>query len=365
VSTIDLDRLLAEISPAAPSGEEDPESDPAFIDLEIKIEGTPARFDGTSEHDAIGPNWHEIRDAAFELLTRTHDLRVAMSFTRAMLHTAGLSGLTTGLELLYGLIDGYWETLYPQLDPEDGNDPTQRLNILAGLCEGEDIIVPLPKTNLCSSRVFGQVSLRDIQIASGKIEPAKGDKTTTPTTDIIDGAFKDCDVEDLQATQAEINASLQNLDALTTVLNAKLSESSEEKKGDSSSAPDFGALTNILKEMEAILAKQLEGRVAPDSSETVETSEIEGSSNAQAAENVSAQRGKPMDRIQTRQDVIHVLDQICTYYQNNEPGSPVPLLLKRARQLVEKNFFEIMQDLGLDSAAQIKTLFNGAADDTS
>ena len=365
MSAIDLDRLLAVISPAAPSGEKDLESDPAFVDLEIKIEGTPARFDGTSEHDAIGPNWHEIRDAAFELLTRTHDLRVAMSFTRAMLHTAGLSGLSTGLELLCGLIDGYWETLYPRLDPEDNNDPTQRFNILVALCEGEDIIVPLSKTNLCVSRVFGQFSLRDIHFASGKIEPTKGNKTSIPTTDIIAAAFKDCGVEDLQATETAINASLQNLDTLITVLNAKLSESSEERKSDPSSAPDFGTLKNILKEMKAFLEKQLEGRVAPDSSETDEASGIEGSSSAQAAENVSAQRGKPMDTINTRQDVIRVLDKICTYYQNNEPGSPVPLLLKRARQLVEKNFFEIMQDLGLDSAAQIKTLFNGAADDTS
>ena len=52
---IDLDRLLAEISPDAPSGEKDPESDPAFIELNIKLEGTPERFDGTSEHEAIGP----------------------------------------------------------------------------------------------------------------------------------------------------------------------------------------------------------------------------------------------------------------------------------------------------------------------
>jgi type VI secretion system protein ImpA len=365
VSAIDLDRLLAEISPDAPSGAEDPESDPAFVELNIKIEGTPERFDGTSELEAIDPNWHDVRDAAFELLTRTHDLRVAMSFTRAMLHTAGLNGLSIGLELLCGLIERYWETLYPQLDPEDNNDPTQRFNILVALCEGEDIIVPLPKTNLCASRVLGEFSLRDIQIASGKIEPTKTDKTPTPTTDIIDGAFRECDVEDLQATRTAISASLQNLDTLTTVLNAKLSESSEEKKSDSSSAPDFGKLKNILKEMEAILVKHLEGRVAPDSSETDETSEIEGSSNAQAAGNVSTQKGKPMDTINTRQDVIRVLDQICTYYQKNEPGSPVPLLLKRARQLVEKNFFEIMQDLGLDSAAQIKTLFNAAADDTS
>ncbi len=361
MSVTDLDRLLTEISPDAPSGEEDPESDPAFVDLIIKLEGTPERFDGTSEHEAVGPNWSEVRDAAFELLTRTHDLRVAMSYTRAMLHTAGVIGLSIGLELLCGLIERYWETLYPRLDPEDNNDPTQRINILVALCEGEDIIVPLPKTNLCASRAVGQFSLRDIQIANGKIEPTKTDKTPAPTTDTVDAAFTDCDVEDLQATQMAISASLQNLDTLTTVLNDKISETSENKKIDSYYVPDFDELKDILKEMEAIMVTQLEGRVVPDPGEERATVENEDPDSPQSAE----KRGKPMGAINTRQDVISALDKICTYYQNNEPGSPVPLLLKRARQLVDKDFLEIMQDLGLDSAAQIQSLFKEAADDTS
>jgi type VI secretion system protein ImpA len=361
VSAIELDQILAEISPDAPSGEKDPEGDPAFVDLNIKIEGTPERFDGTSELEAIGPNWPEVRDAAFELLTRTHDLRVAMSFTRAMLHTAGLNGLSIGLELLCGLIERYWETLYPQLDPEDNNDPTQRINILVALCEGEDIVVPLPKTNLCASRAVGQFNLRDIHIANGKIEPTKDDKTPAPTTDIIDAAFTDCDVEELQATQTAISTSLQNIDRLSTLLNQKISESSENGKSDSYYLPDFDTLKKILVEMEAIMGTQLEGRVVPDFEEEGVTVENESPDNAQSAE----KRGKPMGAINTRQDVISALDKICTYYKNNEPGSPVPLLLKRARQLVEKDFLEIMQDMGLDSAAQIQSLFNGAADDTS
>jgi type VI secretion system protein ImpA len=361
VSEADLDRLLTEISPDAPSGEEDLESDPAFVDLNIKLEGTPERFDGTSEHEAVGPNWHGIRDAAFDLLTRTHDLRVALTYTRAMLHTAGVIGLCTGLELLCGLIERYWDSLYPQLDPEDNNDPTQRINILVALCEGEDIIFPLPKTNLCASRAVGQFSLRDIQIANGKIEPTKTDKTPAPTTDIIDAAFKDCDVEDLQATRTAISSSLQNMDRLSTLLDEKISESSEDNKRDAYYLPDFDDLKKILKEMEAIMLTQLEGRVVPDPGEEGAAVENEDPDNLQSAE----KKGKPMGAINTRQDVISALDKICTYYQNNEPGSPVPLLLKRARQLVEKNFFEIMQDLGLDSAAQIKTLFSGAADDTS
>ena len=69
--------------------------------------------------------------------------------------------------------------------------------------------------------------------------------------------------------------------------------------------------------------------------------------------------------ISSRQDVIRLLDQICVYYDQNEPASPVPLLLKRAKRLVEKNFFEIMQDVAPESVAQIQKLIGGAKEDDS
>jgi type VI secretion system protein ImpA len=373
VSAIDLKPLLAEVSPDAPSGEKDDKTKSDIAELEIKLKETRERLVGENDEEETGPNWPEIRDDTFNLLTRNHDLRVAMFFTRAMLHTAELKGLKMGLELLCGLIERYWENLYPQLEPDDNNDPTERINILMALTEGQDIIDPLPKTTLVEARGVGRFSLRDIHIANGKIKLVKNVESALPTTELINAAFKACDLEEMKATRTVIGESLQYVETLSNLLNEKINEPTKEKEDDSPedkkrqpySIPDFKELKEILKEMEAVMAKQLEIRGDSDASEKGETSETEGSSNAQAGESVSTQGGKPMDKINTRQDVIRALDKICTYYQNNEPGSPVPLLLKRARQLVEKNFFEIMQDLGLDSAAQIKTLFNGAADDKS
>lgn len=63
-----------------------------------------------------------------------------------------------------------------------------------------------------------------------------------------------------------------------------------------------------------------------------------------------------MDTITSRQDVIRILDQLCGYYDRNEPASPVPLFLRRAKRLVDKNFFEIMEDVAPESMAQINKL---------
>ena len=53
---------------------------------------------------------------------------------------------------------------------------------------------------------------------------------------------------------------------------------------------------------------------------------------------------------------IRVLDKACDYLERHEPSSPVPLLLKRAKRLVSKNFMEIMRDLAPDGVAQAQVV---------
>ena len=49
--------------------------------------------------------------------------------------------------------------------------------------------------------------------------------------------------------------------------------------------------------------------------------------------------------IRSRADVQTAIDKICDYYAQAEPSSPVPLLLLRAKRLVNKDFMEILRDL--------------------
>jgi type VI secretion system protein ImpA len=61
-------------------------------------------------------------------------------------------------------------------------------------------------------------------------------------------------------------------------------------------------------------------------------------------------------RITSRDDVVRMLDRICEYYERNEPSSPVPLLLRRAKRLVSKDFMEIMRELVPDGVAQAEKI---------
>ena len=353
-----IEHLLMDITPEAPSGEKDLSGDPAFIDLGIAIQGTPEReLGGKIVQEAKPPNWPEIQNAAFELLTRTHDLRVAMFLMRAMLNIKGVAGLYTGLELLGGFIERYWDTLFPRIDPQDKDNPIERINILSALSEGHDILDPLMNATLCSPQPMVRISLRDIHVATGKIVVKDQEKQSAPSLAMIEKAFKDCDVKELQTTKDAINESIISLKHLYTVLEARVG---------SEKTLDIDNLSKMLEEMGAFFEKQLPDRGSSKLSRLKRKWADQKSDDAgmnQPANPVSTPTDKPMELINSRKDVIRVLDQICSYYDQNEPASPVPLLLKRARKLVEKNFIEIVEDLVPDSAAQIKKLIGGVTEE--
>lgn len=355
VSDINIAHLLKDVSAQAPSGEKDLEYDPVFIELQ----GKAAEIDGNNlAKEDKNKQWPEIKTSAFELLTRTHDLRLAILLTRALLHTEGFDGLQKGLGLINGLVEKYWDTLYPR--SEDNENPIERIIILEALSDWETIIGPLMKLPLCESKILGRFSLRDIRIATGirteELIISEDEKESTPDFPTIETACRECELKNLKGTYEAIHASSQGVDKLKTLL---------EKKINSETAPDFEKLNTILNEMTVFLNNQLLNRSTlkepiPEENSQPKNTEIEAAAPSVLLASTQTEDGFEM--IRNRQDITRILDKICKYYEQHEPGSPVPLLLKRARQLVDKNFFEIMEDLAPDSAAQIKKSISGTID---
>ncbi len=60
-----------------------------------------------------------IKLAGETLATRTKDLQLGAWLTEALLFQEGFSGLQQGLDLLRGLVEGFWDTIYPEA--EDGD----------------------------------------------------------------------------------------------------------------------------------------------------------------------------------------------------------------------------------------------------
>jgi len=338
MSVIDVDSLLQEISSDAPAGE-DLEYDPEYGELERLAESKPEQQIGDTIAPAEEPEWKEVRKTALSLLGRTKDMRVAMHLIRALMHTDGYLGLRDGLALFRGLMERYWESIHPQLDPEDDNDPTMRVNVLASLCDDETFLRPLREAPLVSSRALGRFSLRDIAVASGEF-PAGPDETP-PTTSVIEGAFREVDLEELQATADAVREAIDHVTS---------SEAFVTEQVGAANAQSLNELVKVLKEAERTLLERLADRGAG------EAPPVEGEEGEAAGGAGPARVAQISGEIGSREDVIKMLDKISSYYSRYEPSSPLPILMERAKKLVHLDFMSIVQNLAPDGLHQVEAI---------
>ena len=337
MSAIDVTQLLQEVSSETPCGA-NLEYDPAFLELEKEATARPEQRSGESVVPGHEPNWPEVQDRAVDLMRRTKDLRVAVQLTRSLLRTHGAAGLRDGLTLIAGMLERYWDTVYPQLDPDDGNDPTFRLNALANLADWDSMVRGLREMPLVSSRVLGEFSLRDIEVANGTTpRPADGE-ATLPEMGTIETAFNEADAAELQATADGIRGALESLTSIQSAVGSKVG---------STASLDLSRLATTLKNTDRFLAEQLSRRIG-DSGATAGAGAAAGPGAGRAA-GISGE-------VASRDDVIRLLDKACDYFKRHEPSSPVPLLLQRAKRLVKKDFLEIMKDMAPGGLSEVMSI---------
>jgi type VI secretion system protein ImpA len=60
--------------------------------------------------------------------------------------------------------------------------------------------------------------------------------------------------------------------------------------------------------------------------------------------------------LNSREDALHALELAAAYFRTNEPSSPLPLLIDRAKRLAPLPFLEILRDLAPDGLAQAQTV---------
>lgn len=60
--------------------------------------------------------------------------------------------------------------------------------------------------------------------------------------------------------------------------------------------------------------------------------------------------------IRSRNDILNWLDKLAAWYAGAEPSSPVPLLIHRAKQLVGKNFEQIINEIANQAQGQVADL---------
>ncbi len=367
----DVDTLLTEISPDSPCGK-DITYDVAFLELERLAQGTAETQVGDHVQKSEEPDWEQVHSNSLELLERSRDLRLILYLTLSALCLEGLSGFCDGLALLRGVVERYWDQVFPQLDPEDDNDPLERMNIIGSLSPQNTVMSDqdpmkfrfrLMDVPLCSpdDPRLPHPSLRHILVASGELPAPGTEVSSVPTMQLIDAAFEHTEIGALQTTDQVLRDCLEHLNALDNMLIDRVG---------ATAAPNLSGLEGLLKQIQSKTGMYLERRgYGSDISllKQIQTKigtymerKRSSSNESQAATGgrATSAGGTPQQelsgRITSKQEVLKALDMIVNYYEQNEPSSPVPLLIRRAKRLVGRSFVDIIRDLSPDAMSQVR-----------
>jgi type VI secretion system protein ImpA len=299
---------------------------------------------GLWERDAKTADFKQVIKLSEDaLLKSTKDLWIAAWLTEAWIYEYDVPGLTSGLQLLQGLIERFWDSLYPELDDGDAEPratPLEWVGSYFDPSKGSSPIFALRSAALTNSgfgwfvyqesRRIGYESevsanesrkkARDAAIKEGKLSPEEFDTDFEATPKQF--------YKDLQRDFKAAREALESLD-----------EKSRDQFADV--APSFTPLRKALEEVQNVahilLLKKLEKEPdLPEPAPAVDGAEgAEGTGEpAQSATaagvpqlDLSQLSGGPITSIS--QATLHVV-AAAQFLRQISPAAPIPYLLLRA-----------------------------------
>ena len=264
-----------------------------------------------------------IKLAGDALATRSKDLQLAAWLGEAMLRREGFGAFHATLDVTRGLLDKFWEHLYPEI--EDG-DLEMRAAPLDWIGLKLDIPVKLAPLNRAGHSYLQYAEARSIgteQEADGDTaKRAKREEAIAarkPTIEEFDKAFADTPkafVKQLATDVAATIASLQALDALA-----------RDKFGDL--APSFIKLREVLEEEQRVVGQLLAKKLEQDP-DPVEAApavvDAAGAALGGATDGPRVLSAEPVDRNDAASRVISA----ARFLRRTEALSPASYLMLRA-----------------------------------
>ncbi len=351
---IDIDALSRPIDDNEPAGTDLEYS--GVAELDRFAAGTPGTIDPSTQElvGAEEPNWRKVAEMATDLLGKTKDLRVAAWLTRAELANRALPGLADGLKLIATLVETFWETLYPMLDRDEGDDPIERLNVLANLSPDpaqsygspstEALLRTLRGTVIVESREVGRFTVRDLDYVLGRMSPPAGQ--TAPAAGLLAAAWKTGDAAANQHKRDGIAIGLASIQAIVQLFADK-----------SGQRPSLDLLQTTFRRVGEFYSAQ-DAEAAAEAAVAAGDGSDDAESGSDELGGAGGSGGKPprSSGLASRADAVRILQQVATFLRKSEPSSPAPMFVDRAVKLLQMDFNAIVKELMPDSRDRIEML---------
>jgi type VI secretion system protein ImpA len=355
---LDLPKLLSPMAGDYPSGR-DPRSDASTnshylavkdgYDLakeaERRMEIGFARDDEAERpriEQSVQRGWNAVLEHGPEVLTNVgKDLRVTVWLSEGLLRLRGLGGLRDGLLLATGLVEQYWEGLFPQPEPDD-EDGDARLLVFRALDGNRQDCLLAP-------------ALRKLRLSDGaEGEPVRFWEYESGTESGGDGDTPDTILKRLERSAAEFKRDLVEDAEACAAATVALEQALQARCG--GDAPGFSGLRE--------LTGQIADAVRPFAELTAiaEAAAPPDAPSASAGEQVHDPLARPTPQRQAngldRQSAFLQLSEIAAFFRRTEPHSPIAYALENVVRRGNMTLPELLQELIGDDAARQGFILN-------
>jgi type VI secretion system protein ImpA len=288
---------------------------------------------GMTERDRKVADNPQVIKLTTDLLTKkTKDLQLAAWLTEALLKQKGFGGLKDGLALCHGLVDKFWDTVYPELEDGDAQSRGAPLGFIGTKLEIPVKLIPVvEKQTYClldyeQAREVGYEELAKADDAKKRRAQAVKEGKLTP--EVFDKTFEETPKKFYAQAEKDLDACLQNLSELT--------KTCDEKFG--VEGPAFGPLKTALEAerhlIHGLLQKKREKE--PDPVEAVPTEAAPGAEGEAATAGAGGPvrtgvlisvetSSEPPDRV----EAISKVADAAAFLRRREPHSPASYLMLR------------------------------------
>jgi type VI secretion system protein ImpA len=348
-TSIDLDALFAPISDDMPTGKDCRQnSSPTSLYQQVKIARNSAREierKNASGADLGSPDedWRKVYDLAPKILVQeSKDLEVACWYLEALLRRLGFQGLRDGLKLLDGLIERFWDDLYPTPDEDGLETKVAPITGLNGTGQ-EGVLISAIRTSLITQgNSKGPFAFWECQkaLASQRIQDSDNREKEFKK---LGFEFEDME-KAVNESSSEFMTNLRDDLAECIALYRQLSGRLDEYCG-TYDAPPTSMVISLLEECLSVV-KHLGQNKFPVVEETaagnINATDEGAASTAPTAPTRAA--GPP----ETREQAFKQLLEIAEFFRKREPHSPISYVLEKAVKWGNMPLFELMRELIAD-----------------
>lgn len=322
--SIDISELLQPIAGGDPCGE-----DLSFADVldqmrEARRADDPNLPQGDWQTTPKAADWRLVLQLGEKVLgTQSKDLQAAVWVGEAAIGRDGFGGAAEAFGLLTGLVETFWDGLYPRLEGDDAEQRASKLawfNTYAAralraapLSEGKPAMMTL---NLwTTSREVDNLARQNAEAHQAALAEGK------PSGDVFDKALVDSSAELIRDLIAKIEAGQAAFAQLKRVVDAKFGRA----------APSLAEIEDALKKALQVVVRAARSKGLVSDGPAVEQ-EAQGDGPAAAAP-AAAGGGFSLPfgaSASGRQTALKALTEIAVFFRKTEPHSPVSFLIERA-----------------------------------